>query len=496
MQLRELRKSLYFRLSSLLLLVLLVLGALQVGCFAYLFVRLTDQKEQVLNWKLAAHIKPDVERMLNARVSHSELAEYFRQRLLANPRVDYYLLDESGRIVADFAVYGTGRPATAVPLDQIRAFLSSSPLDAAPLYGVDPWTFRSTGVFSVAPVEAENFRGYLYAVLANRRSKVAQGFYGENAAMVFSAVGSFAAVVVVGSLGVYLFGLLTRRFRRLTEIVEKYREGNFIERIEVENDDDIAMLSQAVNSMADKIVDNLNQLELRDKTRRDLIANVSHDLRGPVNSMGGFVAELKSLEQALQSERLKEVGAALSRNTSSLRLLLDELFELAKLEAKEKRLERGPLSVGDLFTDLEQRFLPKAQRLDLELSFSAPDELPEVYADAGLIERVLWNLIDNALRYTPAGGQVSVQATHSDNQVWVEVRDTGPGISQEDLPYIYEKYRLAQTSTPREGVSSGLGLALVKKIIEAHDSSISASSEVGRGTAFRFSLEILDPDTD
>jgi predicted ATPase/signal transduction histidine kinase len=221
--------------------------------------------------------------------------------------------------------------------------------------------------------------------------------------------------------------------------------------------------------------------------RRDLIANVSHDLRTPLVSMRGYLEVLaakgSTLTPALRDEYL---GIAV-RQSEHLARLIDELFELAKLDFKGASIAREPFPLAELAADVVAKFALAAERGKVLLRIDAPPGLPFVDADLGLIERVLENLIGNALRHTPAGGRISVSLSAEGDAVLTQVADTGPGIASAALPFIFDRFYRGDGGQRLDG-GAGLGLAICKRIVELHGARIEVHSDARSGTCFSFAL--------
>lgn len=222
--------------------------------------------------------------------------------------------------------------------------------------------------------------------------------------------------------------------------------------------------------------------------RRDLIANVSHDLRTPLVSIRGYLEVLATKGEALDAAQRRNYLDTAVRQSEHLGTLIDELFELAKLDFKGVTLQREPFHLGELASDVRQKFQLIAEGRRVELKLAVDPALPPVLADIGLTERVFDNLIGNALKYTPEGGQVEVSLTTGDQVVWVRVSDNGVGIPSSDLPFIFDRfYRAAGERSQTAG--AGLGLAITKRILDLHDARIEVLSQE-RGTCFRFCLPV------
>lgn len=224
--------------------------------------------------------------------------------------------------------------------------------------------------------------------------------------------------------------------------------------------------------------------------RRELIANVSHDLRSPLASLRGYLETLLLKERSLPAAERRHFLEIALRQAEHLQALISELFELARLDFQGYRIDAEPVQLGELARDVTQKLQLAARERNVRLSAAvAHDGL--VRADIGLIERTLTNLLENALAHTPAGGHVelTVQADHA--HVVARVSDSGSGIAPQDLPHIFERFYRADKARSLDGKGSGLGLAIVKRILELHDSEIRVDSEPGRGASFWFELPLM-----
>jgi two-component system phosphate regulon sensor histidine kinase PhoR len=229
----------------------------------------------------------------------------------------------------------------------------------------------------------------------------------------------------------------------------------------------------------------LSEVRRTEEVRRDFIANVSHELRTPL-------AALKSVIETLEGGAKNDPASAadfLARADSEVdRLvrLVEELLELSRLESGEAPLSRVPLDIARLVRDTVARLLPQAERAGVSLTVEVKEGPPPVSADAEMLERVVVNLVSNAIKFTPPGGAVRVWAAPEDGSVRVSVSDTGVGILPEDLPRIFERFFKADRS--RGGGGAGLGLAIARHAVEAHGGAISATSTPGEGSTFTFTI--------
>jgi len=291
-----------------------------------------------------------------------------------------------------------------------------------------------------------------------------------------------------------VFQLFTRRLKRLADAVETIARGGFTTPLRVPgadpNGDEIDRLSTHVERMSERIAEQLAELERAAGRRNELLANVSHDLRTPLASMQGYLELLLLRHGSLAPAEERNYLETAVRQSERLGRLVGDLFELTKLEAEEAQPHPEEFSLAELAQDVVQKFALDARQRHVELSAAGSDEgsAVRVHADIGMVERVLENLLDNALRLTPAGGSVTIELEHDAHRAQMAVRDTGPGIPADELPGIFERYDRADRSVP--GGHGGLGLAIARRIVNLHGGELSVCSASGSGTCFTFDLPL------
>jgi signal transduction histidine kinase len=292
---------------------------------------------------------------------------------------------------------------------------------------------------------------------------------------------------------------LGKRLSPLEQTARKMADGDLSLRVEDTSPDEIGRVGQAFNQMAGQLQDSLQALEAEKgqveallHARRDLVTNISHDLRTPIASLA---AHLETLSE--HPERLDAYLPILSDETDRISGLIGDLFELSRLDARELELDLSPVALSEVIGKVVttyKGFAWEQRRIVLEARLL--DGLPPVQADVQRAEQVLVNLVANALRFTPEGGIVTIEAEARPRAVEVRVSDTGTGIPPEDLPHIFERsYRGDRARTlprpgDRLGSGSGLGLAIVKGLVEAMGGTVDATSAPGEGTCVRFWLPL------
>jgi len=291
-------------------------------------------------------------------------------------------------------------------------------------------------------------------------------------------------------LGLVGFRLLNRRLRNVTNTVGAFEHGQLEESVSVKSNDELGNLGQSFKQMADTIVANMDEIKQVDRLRRELIANVSHDLRSPLASIQGYLETIqyKESEKSLSDNDRTRYYDIVIRNTKKLGNLISELFELSKLDAKNVQPDLEPVSIAELAQDVVMQFQPQANAKNIVLQSILPNEpLKLVNADIALMERAISNLIDNAIKNTPEGGTVNITPANDGDRVNVKITDTGVGISEEQIARIFDRfYQVDVSRTPGNG--AGLGLSIAQKIIELHGAKLSVQSALNKGTTFSFSL--------
>lgn len=477
--------SLFARLTLALLMIVAALG---VGFFflaRYATESYYQELTQRLNAPIAMYVTGEHQLIRNGAVDFAALENLARQAMIINPTVEIYLLDAQGRII-DHGLEAETLQLTHVELAPLRALLSQS--QDLPILGPDPRDGGSK-VFSVAEIRTgTKLEGYLYAVLGGATHDTLAQTISESYSQKISVAGVLAFVLIAFLTGTLIFHTLTRRLTRLSNDLRRYAESGFESQTEIGVDagqDEISELRRDTAAMAEKIHRQIQRLKANDQLRRDLVSNVSHDLRTPLASMQGYVETLLLKDGELSADQRRRYLEITRNHTRHLARLVGDLFELSKLESAsvEPKLESFPLA--ELLQDIVQEFALEAERKRVRIAVAADPCSTLVVADLGLVQRVLENLIRNSLTHTPAGGSIAIEVSADKDRVAVAVSDTGKGIPEEELPLIFERFYRSEDDPN----STGLGLAIVKRILDLHGSRLRVSSAVNEGTRFEFELQ-------
>lgn len=280
------------------------------------------------------------------------------------------------------------------------------------------------------------------------------------------------ATLAALALALLLSYLMTKRVLRplaqMTRISRELAAGNFANRVEVVSRDEVGQLGTAFNRMADS-------LEKLEQLRKNMVTDVAHELRTPLTNLRGYLEGLS--DEVVPPSRV--TFRMLENEIMRLVHLVDDLQQLTKAESAKAFLQRRELSVTTLIEQLRALFDPRfqAKQITLEVQIEPPEL--HMHADLDKLLQALRNLLENAWRYTPQGGEVRVRATPSDSGVEIAISNSGPGISAEDLPFIFERFFRADRSRSREQGGAGIGLSIVKELIEAHGGQVGAESGDG-----------------
>jgi signal transduction histidine kinase len=302
---------------------------------------------------------------------------------------------------------------------------------------------------------------------------------------------TFAAVLSVG-FGLLYAMPLSSRIERVRAGTEQIAGGQLGSEVRVEGHDEVASLAEEFNRMARALEEAVEREREMEKARRELVAAVSHDLRTPLAATRALI---EAVTDGVASDRETEERylSSARRELAHLSRLVDDLFELARIDAGALQLTFEEASLHDLISDTISSFQPQADQRGVRLVGEVAGDVDPVLANPSRLQRVLHNLVSNALRHTPADGTVALRATPEGEEVRVEVADTGEGIAAEDLPRVFERsFRGEQSRTRAEKDSvpgAGLGLAIARGLVEAHGGTMAVESDVGHGSRFRFTLK-------
>lgn len=288
-----------------------------------------------------------------------------------------------------------------------------------------------------------------------------------------------AAMVLLISL--FVMRTFTRPIGDLSEGIRKMSRGDLSTRVNVRGKNEFAELARAFNSMSEKI-------EALDKSRSQFVSNASHELKTPLSTMKILIETLlyqDPVDPIMTKDFLTDVNKEIDR----LNRIVSDLLTLVNIDSGSMKLNLAEMSLSSLLEEQVKRLLPLARENGIEINLKMKDEI-SVVGDSLKLTQVIYNVIDNAIKYTPRGGEVETSLTRSGKRAIIRISDTGIGIPAEDLPHIFDRFYRVDKARSRATGGTGLGLSIVKQIVQTHGGSITASSVEGKGTTFEIELPI------
>ncbi len=481
--------SLYWKISAIFLLLLVVIGALYAYLTIYTVEAYVQEATQKVSAPLAQRIVDKVTMIREGEVNREVAEEVFVNAAMLNPGIEIYLLEPDGSILAA-SVDRSRVERDRIDLEPIHAFLATS--GASYVAGDDPLDTAARKVFSAAPVVIEDvLQGYVYVILRGAEYDSAVGMLQDSYILRYGRTLLLISLVAAAVLGLIVIYLLTGKLRRIHAAVEAFERGDYESQIPIRSNDELDRLAAAFNSMAKTTQRNVQEIKRSDALRRELVANVSHDLRTPLASLHGYVETLLLKEEALDADERRSYLHTIRRATEKLTRLVGQLFELSKLDARQVEPSREVFDLSELTHDVIHKFAPRAEQRGIDLTMRPAPRALFVDGDIAMIERALENLVENALRYTQQQGSVSVNVERLSSMAQISVSDNGPGIPSEEIANIFDRFYRLDKSRSNDAEGAGLGLAITRKILEAHDGKISVESEIGKGSTFTISLPLF-----
>ena len=480
--------SLYWKISIVFFVLLTIVGLMYIYITIDYSNKYIDEVNQRLNHNTAKNIVEHSTPFYNGKVIQPALEEMFHHVMAINPSLEVYLLDTTGKIIAWFPP-GKKISLEIVNMEPVFQFIGDTLVKC--IKGDDPLNPGVQKVFSASPLTMNNMLyAYIYVVLAGQEYHAASDFLFGNYIMQVGSRTMLITLVVTLLVGLLIIRVITNNYSKIISVMQKFRQGDLTARVKVQSTGDEKQLAEMFNEMADILNTNIEKLKQVENLRRELIANVSHDLRTPIAIIRGYVETLQIKEETITAEERKRYINTVRESAEKLEKLVNELFELSKLEANQVKAKKEPFIISELVSDISNKYQLIAKTKNITIDTVLSKELPPVFADISLIERVMQNLIDNAMKYTPEGGKIIIKTLkNSDGNVEVTVSDNGMGIPENEREQIFERYYKANNFTDLKN-STGLGLAIAKKILDLHNSTLDLISKENFGSSFIFRLPL------
>jgi signal transduction histidine kinase len=495
---RSLVFSFYSKLSLGLVISFIVMGIILLVLAQYLTRSYQNEVEQKLHYQLAEHVVHDNELLKNGEIDHVALKNAFHSMMILGPSFEFYILGPQGQ-VKTYSAEPQRIKKQVVDIQPIQAFLSNQ--SNLPILGEDPRSEDTHKIFSAAPIfeniqGKEVLQGYLYIIIGGEIYDGIVDLLQQSHILSLAAWSLVLAMLFGLVIILILFALLTRPLRRLTQDMQQLRQKGFepgqlpLSQWQQNSADEIERLGSTFNEMAKTLNVQYQKVKNTDELRRELISYVSHDLRTPLASLQGYLETWHLKNKELTPQESEELINVAMKNAQHMSRLIEQLFELAHLDSETVILHTEPLCIAEFAQDVLQKMALEASKQQISLNIEPKDSSIMVMANIEKLENVITNIIDNALRHCEAGDSINIEVLPSKiaGHFSVSIKDTGLGIAEKDLPFIFDAHFKASNSVCGKGRNSGLGLAISKRIIELHGSELNVISVLGEGTQFSFEL--------
>ncbi len=487
--------SLYQRLAFSVCGAFIVLASLLFYWSNSLAEQSKFQAEQKLHLQLADHLAHDNPLLQDGVYDKAALENLFHTLMLLGPAFEFYFLDPAGNIIT-YSADADKIKRKKVELAPLVNLISNPA--AVPVFGDDPRHANKKKIFSASPIyRGDNLQGYLYVIIG-----------GEIYDSIFSQVKNDKrlqqySTLFIGALLLLLLILLaifryfTAPIKQLANDMQAIKAVKFdqskvsLSSWKNHQSNEVHMLGDNFNAMVKQINQQFSLLTENDRIRRELLAHLSHDLRTPLATMQGYIETMVIKGKELTEIEQAEFLSTAQRNGMQLKRLIDQIFELAHLDDGQVTVNLETFAIGELLHDIIAKFSLKAKEKQITLSLQPEQCGFIVYSDIAKLERIITNLIENAIRHTDSQGEIGIIVSQLSDKIKIAVTDNGSGISKEDIAYIFDaRYRASnavEDSTPH----TGLGLAISQKLSKILNSELFVDSKLGQGSSFSMSLQLV-----
>ncbi len=482
--------NIFRRMAVLVFSMITMLGILFIAITYFATNNYHQASTQLLNKDVAAHIAKFTSPFENGSINTTKADSVFYNAMVLSPSSEVYFLDSTGKVIAFHASQKEIR-LWNIPLTNITSYIASE--GKKYIKGPDPKDPAHPKIFSAAEVYGEKKKlGYIYAILGSKSSESAIS------TLLDSHISNLAtkafAVIIILSLIITTFYIsrLQRRFGRMVAVLKQFEEGDYSARLPADGQDDLAPVTNAFNKMTDLLSKNIDSLKESEQKRKDFIASISHDLRTPLAIARGYAETLliKNNTGMTELQRREYIELVLQK-IHQVKIMVQQLFELSKMEATAFKPDKEPFVLSEIVQEIIHAFQLAAAEKNITLQCTQCQYHVWVHADVGMMERVVQNLVENALKSTPAGGAIQVSIVLENNNLVVSIANTGTPLPGDLLQWI-NTLKDDDSLISRRPPKLGLGLLIVQKILLLHNSSLKAYTHGGSNNIFTFPMPVCN----
>jgi signal transduction histidine kinase len=489
--------SLYQRLALTLCAAFIIMASLLVAWSNSLVQQSKYQAEQKLHVNLAEHLAHDNPLLQDGVYDKPALENLFHTLMLLGPAFEFYFLDAQGNILTYSADPAKIKRKT-VSLAPLKKLIANP--QQVPVFGEDPRGFSNEKIFSASPVyQGDKLQGYLYIIIGGEiYDSIFSQVQGDKDLQKYGAF-VIASLLLLLLVLLAVFHYFTHPVRELAKQMQALKAVQYDQtKVQLKqwgaasnhsiDNNEVHFLGATFNDMVVQINQQFSLLTENDRIRRELLAHLSHDLRTPLATMQGYIETLAIKGDDLSRDKQQEYLATVQRNVNQLKRLIDQIFELAHLENGQVTVNLETFAIGELLHDILAKFTLKAADKNIALSLQPQPCQFIVYSDIAKLERIMTNLLENAIRHTDTGGEIVMTVAQQTTEVKVSVTDNGSGISKEDIAYIFDARYRASNAIEDNTQHAGLGLAISQKLSQVINAELLVKSELGNGSSFSLSI--------
>ena len=406
---------LFWKISVVFFFLLAIVGVVHVYISYKYSTEYLEEVDQRLNRDTAKNIIENSTPFYNGQVIKPALNEMFHHVRAINPNLEVYLVNPTGQILAWYPPEKNLKSRT-IDLAPIKSFINDK--EKKFIKGDDPLNPSTQKAFSAHPLTMNNMLyAYIYVVLNGEKEMPTTDALFTSFLLQISFRTMGVTLFFTFIIGLLIINTITRNYSKILHVMQQFKQGDLTARVDLETIGSEKPLAEIFNEMADILTNNINKLKEVENLRRELIANVSHDLRTPIAIIRGYLETLQIKENSISAEDRKRYIDTVSKSSEKLEKLVNELFELSKLEANQIKPEKEPFIISELVNDIGTKYNLIAKTKNITIETFLSKELAPVFADISLIERVIQNLLDNAIKFTPENGHITIvtEKCHNDH---------------------------------------------------------------------------------
>ena len=481
-------KNIFTRIGILVFVLIATLSILFIIITYTSTTYFFNESTQLLNKDVAAHIAKFTSPFEGNTVNKRKADSVFYNAMVVSPSIEVYFLDTTGKIIY-YEAPDSAIKLWQIPLNNINRLIVSK--GETFIRSPDPKNPDESKIFSAAEVVSKGRKlGYIYVILGSKEYNTTKDLL-LSSHISRLALQTFILIVLLSVLiSFYYIRRLKHKYNSIVEVLHQYQSGNMAARFEGKYDE-FAPITTSFNTMAELLSYNISQLKNAAEERKNFIANISHDLRTPLSIASGYTETLLTpANELIDGLQQKKYIQLVHTKLKQVEKMVIQLFELSKLDAVNFTPQKEPFVFSEIVEEVVTGFQIKAKKKNIKLECINCHELSWVNADVKMMERVIQNLIENAVKNTPEQGKIVVELQCRDNKLSIVFENTGKPLPEELVHWINSQSGSKTHTRPPGNI--GLGLAIVKRVLELHQSKLTVQTSTGLGNHFSFHIQLYN----